>query len=101
MADSITGDPPGGPALSCRMQWRNKSGTLGYELNSVASIGKGLITIVDSTHYEFDIEPQELPLDAGEWYWDFETFETDDCTGPSRTFYKGTTIVNKDISHDD
>jgi hypothetical protein len=100
MIDS-SGNPPYGECLSCRMQFRTKdTGGLGYELNSNVTEGKGTITIVNGTNYEFDIPAQDLPLNTGSFEWDFETFTTADCTGPSRTWYRGAMTVIKDISHD-
>ena len=96
ITDSLTHLPPGEPALSCRMQFKNNKGELGYELNSVPTTGKGTITIVDAVNYEFDIPSQALPLEAGEWTWDFKTFETDDCTGLSRTFYKSKVFISEE-----
>jgi hypothetical protein len=101
MADTITGLPPGNPCLSCRIQFRDKTThELGYELNSAAATGKGIITIVDSVNYEFDIPPQALNLNAGTYEWDFETFEVVGCVGNGRTFLKGTFVIIQDISHD-
>lgn len=95
-----SGDPPDTPALSCRMQFRDTKGVLGYELSSIPGEGKGTITIVDSVNHEFDIPPQDLPLEAGLWEWDFEVFSTVDLTGLPSTYFAGKMTVTKDISHD-
>lgn len=90
-----------GECLSCRMQFRNSTTfALGWEINSVGGTGIGDITIVDGINYEFDIPAQSISLTVGKWVWDFETFETDDLTGPARTWYTGTFVIKQDISHD-
>jgi hypothetical protein len=98
MEDELA-QPPAPPCLSCRLQFRDRTtGALGYELLSTVVDGKGLITIVDSVNYEFDIAEQILPLKVGTFDWDFETFETADYTLPSRTWLTGTFNIIKDIS---
>ena len=87
------GSIPFGPCLSCRIQYKNMlNGEVGYESSSQ----NGGIIIVDAVNYEFAVPaPIELPLPVATWLWKFETFETSDFTGPSRTFYKGKVIVKE------
>lgn len=84
------GAPPGTPCLSCSMLFREKNtGSIGYELTSVPTTGKGTIAIVDATHYEFDIPEQSLPLGPGTWLWEFKTFESAGFAGSPQTFLCG------------
>lgn len=97
------GDPPlPQPAMYARMQFRNKRGVLGYELNSDPGVGEGTIIIVDGVNYEFSIPEQDLPgLTEGDWWWDFETYTTDPPgTTPPDTWFRGKAIVIQDISRD-
>jgi hypothetical protein len=89
-----------GPCLYCRMQFRSKNDVLGYELNSDPGEGEGEITIVNAATYEFDVPDQALPLAAGTWYWDFETFETIDMSEPGDTWLTGKMVILTDYSHD-
>ena len=89
--------PPISSVVSCRIQYRSSSGVLGYELNSVPAIGKGIITIVNAVTWVFNIPKQFLPLETGNWDWDFETV---DSTGAIDTYYRGTQTILADISHD-
>jgi hypothetical protein len=86
--------PPTYPVASCRMQFRS-GGTLGYELTNVVTAGKGLVTVTDATAWTFAVLPQLLPLDAGEWLWDFECTDTQ---GAIMTLYKGQINVVPDQS---
>ena len=88
--------PPDNQVVSCRMQFRDQYDSLGYELNSVSAVGKGIITIVDPATWEFIIPKQLLPLDTGSWIWDFETTDSE---GNIETYYCGTLLVTKDITH--
>jgi len=100
MADE-DGNPPAPPCLYCRIQFREKDKlAMKYELNSNPGPGQGTITIVDGVHYEFDIPDQALPLDAGTYLWDFETFLTADHTDPPLTWLTGSIVIKQDISHD-
>ena len=90
---STQGNLPFRPCISCRIQYKSTlNGSIGYESSSIL----GDITTVDAANYEFDIPaPRYLPLPPGSWYWEFETFESANCAGPSRTFYKSTLTVNE------
>lgn len=93
--------PPGAPCLYCRMQFRDKkTGVLGYELNSDPAVTEGTIEIEDAVNYEFFIPDQGLPLEAGTYVWDFETYLTADHTDPPITWFTGTMTVLSDVSHD-
>jgi len=88
------------PCLFCRLQFRLKGrGTLGYELSSAPAEDQGTISIDDPVLYVFSIPAQALPLAAGVWEWDFETFETDDATGLPDTWLCGEVTITPDISY--
>lgn len=94
-------NPVDDPCLYCRMQFRNKEDMeLEYELNSNPGSGEGTITITDGTAYIFTIPEQVLPLDAGEYVWDFETYLTADMSDSPQTWLTGTMIVKQDVSYD-
>lgn len=82
---------------SCRMQFRDGEGNLGYELNSVPTAGKGTIDLTDPITWLVTLPLQALPLDVGKWYWDFEVTDTD---GSVLTLYTGTMKVIGDITYD-
>lgn len=96
----IDGAPPAQPCLYCRMQFRDRAGTLGHELNSAPAAGEGTITIVDAAAYTFSLPNQALPLAEGSWLWDFETYTTADHTDPPWTIWRGSMRVLQDVSHD-
>lgn len=97
------GNPPASPCKYCRLQFRSKNakGKLGYELNSDPSSGQGQINIDDAATYEFTLPDQALPLTAGDWVWDFETFTTEDMSDAPITWFQGELEVIQDISRDD
>jgi hypothetical protein len=92
----INEEIPPATLASCRMQFRDSDGNLGYELNTVVEVGKGLITILDADIWDVLVNIQILPLDTGRWDWDFETT---DNNGVVRTLYKGILKVIGDITH--
>jgi len=96
------GNPPAPPCLYCRIQFRDKkTNVLGYELNSDPAVtGEGTITIEDAVTYEFNIPDQGLPLEAGTYVWDFETYLTVDHSDPPITWFTGTMTVIQDVSRD-
>ena len=84
------GNPIAEPCLYCRLKFTDKStGALGYELNSDPGTGQGSINIVDSVNYEFDRISQALPLKAGEYEWEFQTYRTSDHSDLPITIFIG------------
>lgn len=92
----LDGSAPTANLASCRMQFRDKLGTLGYELNTVASDCKGTITIRDAATWSITVGGNILPLEAGTWYWDIEAI---DANGKVLTILKGRLRVTADITH--
>ena len=80
-----------------RIQFRDSFGDLGYELNTVPTVGKGLINITDADTWEIEVPAQVLGLVAGRWDWDFECT---DSIGFVVTLYRGVLTVKGDITHD-
>lgn len=93
--DPILESPPY-RVVSCRSQFRDSSGTLGYEFSSNPTSGKGSITIIDDVEWIFQIYPQILILDAGSWGWDFECIDTQ---GNILSLYNGTIKIKQDVSY--
>lgn len=98
---SIDGSPPAAPCLYCRMQFRDKKGNLGFELNNDPGPTQGTIDIDDAANYSFSIPDQALPLAAGVWYWDFETYTTIDHSDAPKTWWKSQITIIEDVSRDD
>jgi len=92
----IDGVVPTVNLASCKLQFRDKTGALGYELNSIEAICKGLITINDATTWALSIGGMVLDLEAGTWWWDLEMV---DVNGDILTVLTGRLRVVDDITH--
>lgn len=92
----IDGQAPTTTLVSCKMQFVDKYGGLGYEFDTVAAVSKGLITIDDAATWEVTVEPAILPLDKGVWKWDFETIDSADT---KVTLLAGTIRITADITN--
>lgn len=98
---TINGAPPLSPCLYARLQFRNiKDGSMGYELNSSPGAGQGTIIIDDPVNYKFTFPEQSLPLAAGDWECDFETYTTANHTDSPWTIWRWKLQVKPDITHD-
>ncbi len=92
---SIDGASPTANLASVKLQFRSETGELGYELNTVSSVCKGLIVIDDAAIWGVTINPVVLPLDAEMWWWDLEMT---DVNGVVFTPLKGRLRITADIT---
>ena len=91
----INGALPTVNAASCRMQFRDKMRTFGFELTTETSTCKGSITIDDPVTWEMTIEEIVLPLDVGTWWWDLEVT---DVNNKVVTILAGRIRITEDIT---
>ena len=96
--DSITidGSVPTVALASCRLQFRSKTGVMGFEYNSVADSCKGLITIDTAATWAVTLNAAILNLDAGMWVWDLEMT---DVHGVVITVLTGRLRIKADITY--
>lgn len=82
---------------SCRWYFRDRKKVIGYKFKSSPGAGEGTITINDAATWDVTIPPTLMPLEKGDWHWDFETT---DAAGVVRTLYHGVLKLTCDVSHD-
>ena len=94
------GSPPSYPLVSCRLYFRTKQGhRFSYGFKYPSEAGYGEITILDVDNWEVKFPEQELPLEAGQYDWDFEV--TDSSSALPTTLCGGTITVTRDETYDD
>jgi hypothetical protein len=95
----INGATPESSLASCRLYFRDSTDSaLGYKLVLDPGEGEGQIQISDAVNWLVIVPEQELDLDVGNWYWDFEAT---DSAGRILTLYDGVLTVTLDASYDD
>jgi hypothetical protein len=95
----INGATPEASLASCRLYFRDSTDSaLGYKLVLDPGEGEGQIQISDAVNWLVIVPEQELDLDVGNWYWDFEAT---DSAGRILTLYDGVLTVTLDASYDD
>lgn len=93
----FNGAQPSYALLSCRLHFRNYSGSLAFALSSSPQTGQGSIIISNAVTWSILIPAQVLSLVAGKYSWDFETVDSE---GVIRTLYEGVQNVLRDYTHD-
>ena len=88
-AITVNGVPPSSDCASAKMQFKvNEFGEVSQELTS----GAAEITISDANAWTFAIPAQTLDLNAGSYYW---AFQTTAANGAVQTYLRGTMTVQR------
>jgi hypothetical protein len=90
----INGSAPTLALSSARMQFRDRDDDVGNLVLELTSSG-GEITINDADTWNITIEPLDVTLAAGTYYYDLETTDTDSQV---TTYLEGTWLIQQDIS---